>query len=55
LAFLADADIASIVLGTRVPIVLTDPTDSPRTRLASVALAVVLATHQGLLTPITTP
>jgi phosphotransacetylase/acyl dehydratase len=52
LMFLAGADVASIVLGTHVPVILTDAADGPRTRAASTALAVVLATHQGQLTPI---
>jgi len=51
LIFLADADVASIVLGCRVPVILTDSTDSPRTRVASTALAVLLAAAQGQLDP----
>lgn len=43
LTFLADADAAGIVLGARVPIVLTSRADSVRTRLASVAVAVLMA------------
>ncbi|RDE05609.1 bifunctional enoyl-CoA hydratase/phosphate acetyltransferase [Sphingomonas aracearum] len=43
LTFLAGADAAGIVLGARVPIVLTSRADSVRTRLASCALAVLLA------------
>lgn len=43
LTFLADADAAGVVLGARVPIVLTSRADSVRTRLASCALAVLLA------------
>lgn len=49
LIFLASADVASIVLGCRVPVILTDSTDSPRTRVASTALAVLLAAAQGQL------
>jgi phosphotransacetylase/acyl dehydratase len=44
LSFLANADAAGIVLGARVPIVLTSRADSVRTRLASCAVA-VLYTH----------
>jgi phosphate acetyltransferase len=43
LMFLADADGAGIVLGARLPIVLTSRADSIRTRMASAALAVLLA------------
>ncbi|MDR6757998.1 phosphate acetyltransferase [Mycoplana sp. BE70] len=43
LTFLARADAAGIVLGARVPIVLTSRADSVRTRLASCAVAVLLA------------
>lgn len=42
LTFLAGADAAGVVLGARVPIVLTSRADSMRTRLASCALAVLL-------------
>jgi phosphate acetyltransferase len=43
LAFLARADAAGIVLGARVPIILTSRADSVRTRLASCAVAVIYA------------
>jgi phosphate acetyltransferase len=43
LTFLAKADAAGIVLGARVPIVLTSRADSVRTRLASCAVAVLYA------------
>jgi phosphate acetyltransferase len=43
LSFLAKADAAGIVLGARVPIVLTSRADAVRTRLASCAVAVLLA------------
>ncbi|NML10279.1 bifunctional enoyl-CoA hydratase/phosphate acetyltransferase [Sphingobium sp. AR-3-1] len=43
LTFLGGADAAGVVLGARVPIVLTSRADSARTRLASCALAVLLA------------
>ncbi|MGN6377126.1 MAG: bifunctional enoyl-CoA hydratase/phosphate acetyltransferase [Sphingomonas sp.] len=42
LTFLAGADAAGIVLGARVPIVLTSRADSVATRVASCALAVLL-------------
>ncbi|GAN76551.1 bifunctional enoyl-CoA hydratase/phosphate acetyltransferase [Acidisphaera rubrifaciens] len=43
LTFLAGADAAGVVLGARVPIILTSRADSERTRLASCAVAVLLA------------
>ncbi len=43
LSFMANADAAGIVLGARVPIVLTSRADSVRARLTSCALAVLLA------------
>src|SRR5271165_2073688 len=43
LSFLAGADAAGIVLGARVPIVLTSRADSILTRLASCAVAVLVA------------
>jgi phosphate acetyltransferase len=43
LSFLAQADAAGIVLGARVPIVLTSRADSVRTRMASCAVAVLYA------------
>jgi phosphate acetyltransferase len=43
LIFLAGADAAAIVMGARVPIVLTSRADTERTRLASCAVAVLLA------------
>ena len=43
LSFLADADAAGIVLGARVPIILTSRADSLLTRLASCAVALLLA------------
>jgi phosphate acetyltransferase len=43
LAFLARANAAGIVLGARVPIILTSRADSVRTRLASCAVAVIYA------------
>ena len=43
LSFLADADAAGIVLGARVPIILTSRADSVMTRLASCAVAALVA------------
>ena len=43
LIFLARADAAGIVLGARVPIVLTSRADSVRARMASCAVAVLYA------------
>ncbi len=43
LSFLAGADAAGIVLGARVPIILTSRADALLTRLASCAVAVLLA------------
>lgn len=43
LSFLAGADAAGIVLGARVPIILTSRADSVMTRLASCAVAVMVA------------
>jgi len=43
LSFLAGADAAGVVMGARVPIILTSRADSERTRLASCAVAAVLA------------
>ena len=47
LSFLAGADAAGIVLGARVPIVLTSRADSARTRLASCAVARLVAEHNA--------
>src|SRR4029077_20636372 len=44
LSFLANADSAGLVLGARVPIILTSRADSLRSRIASCAVA-VLAAH----------
>ncbi|HYN39809.1 MAG TPA: bifunctional enoyl-CoA hydratase/phosphate acetyltransferase [Rhodospirillales bacterium] len=43
LTFMANAEAAGIVIGARVPIVLTSRADSARARLASCALAVLFA------------
>ncbi|OAP40978.1 phosphate acetyltransferase [Sinorhizobium glycinis] len=46
LTFLAHADAAGIVLGARVPIVLTSRADTVRTRLASCAVAALFAARR---------
>lgn len=40
--YLADADTAGIVVGARIPIILTSPTDSVQSRLASSAVAALV-------------
>ncbi len=45
LTFLAGADAAGIVLGARVPVILTSRADSVSARLASCAVAVLVAAH----------
>ena len=50
LSFLAGADAAGIVLGARVPIVLTSRADSVRTRLASCAVATLYADARRRMT-----
>jgi phosphate acetyltransferase len=46
LSFLAQADAAGIVLGARVPIILTSRADSVPTRLASCAIAALVAQYR---------
>jgi phosphate acetyltransferase len=46
LTFLAEADAAGIVLGARVPIILTSRADSARARMASCAVAALYALAQ---------
>jgi phosphate acetyltransferase len=46
LTFLSNADAAGIVLGARVPIILTSRADNVRTRIASCAVAVLLRHSQ---------
>jgi phosphate acetyltransferase len=53
LSFLADADAAGIVLGARVPIILTSRADSVTTRLASCAVAVLVAKWRRERTTVT--
>jgi len=43
LSFLAGADAAGVVVGARVPIILTSRADSARARVASCAVAVLMA------------
>jgi phosphate acetyltransferase len=46
LTFMAHADAAGIVLGARVPVILTSRADSVMTRLASVAVAAMVANER---------
>ncbi|NUB05951.1 bifunctional enoyl-CoA hydratase/phosphate acetyltransferase [Azospirillum sp. Vi22] len=52
LTFLANADAAGIVLGARVPIVLTSRADSVMTRMASCAVAALYAHRQRIEQPV---
>jgi phosphate acetyltransferase len=52
LTFLARADAAGIVLGARVPVILTSRADSVRSRMASCAVAMLLAYSQMAKEPI---
>ena len=52
LSFLSRADAAGIVLGARVPIILTSRADSVRTRLASAAVGAILAARRRAAQPI---
>lgn len=45
LTFLAGADAAGVVVGARIPIILTSRADDARTRLASCAVAILAAVH----------
>jgi len=54
LTFLSNAQAAGIVLGARVPIILTSRADSPRTRLASCAVAAIYADHLARIQPVST-
>ncbi len=54
LTYLAGADSAGIVLGTRVPIVLTSRADSVRTRLASTAVMALVAHARRRAAPVQT-
>jgi phosphate acetyltransferase len=49
LSFLAKADSAGMVLGARVPVILTSRADSVRSRIASCAVAMLVAhAHQAI-------
>jgi phosphotransacetylase len=50
LSFLAGADAAGVVLGARVPIILTSRADAERTRMASCAVAALIAQAQKIAT-----
>ncbi len=52
LTFLANADAAGVVLGARVPIVLTSRADGVMTRMASCAVAALYAHRQRLAEPV---
>jgi phosphotransacetylase/acyl dehydratase len=52
LSFLAGADAAGVVLGARVPIVLTSRADTVRTRLASAAVAALYAHARRTALPV---
>ncbi len=52
LSFMAKADAAGIVLGARVPIILTSRADSVRTRLASAAVGAILAAQRKATAPL---
>jgi phosphate acetyltransferase len=52
LSFLTKADAAGVVLGARVPVILTSRADSVRTRLASCAVASLLAHERRSSHPI---
>ena len=54
LSFLSKADAAGIVLGARVPVILTSRADNVRTRLASCAVASLLAHNRRSSQPIRT-
>jgi len=53
LAYFAKADSAGVVLGARVPVVLTSRADSPRARMASCAVAALYADARRRRAPMT--
>jgi phosphate acetyltransferase len=55
LTYMANADAAGIVLGARIPIILTSRADNVRTRLASAAVAVLLAQARRQALPAAAP
>ncbi|MFN3625490.1 MAG: phosphate acetyltransferase [Hyphomicrobium sp.] len=52
LTFLSNADAAGIVLGARVPVILTSRADNLRTRMASCAVAMLLAHSRRAKEPV---
>jgi phosphate acetyltransferase len=52
LTFLTKADAAGVVLGARVPIILTSRADNRRTRIASCAAAMLLAHNRRATAPV---
>jgi phosphate acetyltransferase len=52
LTFLSEADAAGVVLGARVPVILTSRADNVRTRMASCAVAVLYANSLRTKKPI---
>ena len=51
LEYLAEAELAGVVLGARVPIILTSRADTPKTRLASAAVAALLSRRRQRMAP----
>ena len=51
LEYLAKAEIAGVVLGARVPIILTSRADNTLARLSSCAIALLLARHTKEILP----
>jgi phosphotransacetylase len=51
LEYLADADAAGVVVGARIPIILTSRADSVQSRLASSAVAALIEHHKHRLSP----
>jgi phosphate acetyltransferase/phosphate butyryltransferase len=47
LAYLAEAEVAGIVMGARVPIALTSRADKPLSRMVSCAIALLVARRQS--------
>jgi phosphate acetyltransferase len=54
LTFLSNADAAGIVLGARVPIILTSRADQVRARMASCAVAAIYANYLRTMKPVRT-
>src|ERR1700743_21560 len=51
LEYLADAELSGIVLGARVPLILTSRADKTLARLSSCAVALLLARHKESTLP----